>query len=70
MGGNDLESNFEIVLKSYKNSGNNIISQNKSSIAGEDAYEILFTADSGNTHVKQKETGANTIISCIQLLSF
>lgn len=55
MGGNDLESNFEIVLKSYKNSGNNIISQNKSSIAGEDAYEILFTADSGNTHVKQKE---------------
>nr|WP_319373025.1 PsbP-related protein [uncultured Methanobacterium sp.] len=53
--GNSLDSNMETVLESYGNSGYNILSKNQSSISGESAYELLYTVDKGNTHIKQRE---------------
>lgn len=52
---NDLDSNMGRIIESYEDSGYQILSKNESSIGGEKAYEIFFTMNSGNDHIKQKD---------------
>lgn len=52
--GNDLQTNFKTVIKSYKKSGHNILNQNESTIGGEKAFTILFSVNNSHPFI-QKE---------------